>query len=75
MFTAPPNIALAWASNSSPLVRLSDAQQNPVRTNLSRPVALANGTQNQRRMRERPVRTRCRLCVGRTRMQGMGEER
>nr|DAV00061.1 MAG TPA: hypothetical protein [Caudoviricetes sp.] len=30
------------------LVRLSDAQQNPARTNLSRPVALANGTQNRR---------------------------
>ena len=25
-------------------------------------------------MRERPVRTRCRLRVGRTRMQGMGEK-
>lgn len=44
MFTAPPNTALAWASNSSPLTRLSDAQQNPARTNLSRPAALANGT-------------------------------
>ena len=48
MFTAPPNIALAWASNSSPLERLSDVQQNPVRTNLSRPVALANDTQSRR---------------------------
>lgn len=27
------------------------------------------------RVRERPVRTRCRLRVGRTWMQGMGEER
>jgi hypothetical protein len=27
------------------------------------------------RVRERPVRTRCRLRVERTRMQGMGEER
>lgn len=27
------------------------------------------------RVCERPVRTRCRLCVGRTWMQGMGEER
>ena len=48
MFTAPPNIALAWASNSSPLAKLSDARQNPVRTNPSRSAALANGTQSRR---------------------------
>lgn len=46
--TVPPNIALAWASNSSPLAKLSDAQQNPARTNLSHPAALVNGTQSQR---------------------------
>ncbi len=28
--------------------RLSDAQQNPARTNLSRPVALANGMKSRR---------------------------
>nr|DAG60778.1 MAG TPA: hypothetical protein [Caudoviricetes sp.] len=27
------------------------------------------------RVRERPIRTRCRLCVGRTWLQGMGEKR
>lgn len=75
MITAPPNIALAWASNSSPLVKLSDAQQNPARTNLSRPVALAMVRRAGGRVRERPVRTRCRLRVGRTWMQGMEEER
>ena len=48
MFTAPQNIALALESSSFLLVRLSDSQQNPARTNLSRPVALANGTQSQR---------------------------
>lgn len=34
--------------NSSLLAKLSDAQQNPARTNLSRPVALVNGTQSRR---------------------------
>lgn len=48
MFTAPPNIALAWASSSSLLERLSAAWQNPARTNPSRPVDLANGTQSRK---------------------------
>lgn len=43
--TVPPNTALAWASSSSLLARLSDVWQNPAKTNLSSPVALANGTQ------------------------------
>nr|DAO13742.1 MAG TPA: hypothetical protein [Caudoviricetes sp.] len=30
------------------MARLSDARQNPVRTNPNRPVALANGTQSRR---------------------------
>ena len=47
MITAPPSIALAWVSNSSLMARLSDARQNPVRTNLSRLAALANGTQTE----------------------------
>lgn len=46
--TVPPNIALAWASNSFLLARLSNARQNLARTNPSRPVALANGTQSRR---------------------------
>ena len=43
-----PKIALALASSSSPLAKLSDAQQNLARTNLIRPAALANGTQSRR---------------------------
>lgn len=46
--TAPPNTALAWVSSSFLLARLSDAQQNPARTNPSHPVALANGTKSRR---------------------------
>lgn len=45
--TAPPNTALAWASSSFSLARLSDTQQNPARTNPSHPVAFANGTQSR----------------------------